>query len=168
MRTEATAKDKLPDGDIRCFLKCHIPYRLEFLRRGIALAADSGVRDPAVVEAALMAGRQLIEFLGIGLERKGPRTLKAKLCYQSFEGRCYEVKVVNLGGEFHDTKTLDTKEQTILAEFIYAAEKSSAHLTEDSKHKLWDDDGEVFYGGCKIITRLVRAACSIAESRLAL
>jgi hypothetical protein len=67
-------------------------------------------------------------------------------------------------------RRLDTgsipREKRILAEFIYGAEKSSAHLTEDSKHKLWDNDGEVFYRGCKIITRLVRAACRVAESKL--
>jgi hypothetical protein len=114
----------------------------------------------------LMAGRQLIEFLGIGLERKGPRALKAKTCYQSFEGRCYAVKIPNLGGEFQDPCKLQPREKRILAEFIYGAEKSSAHLTEDSKHKLWDNDGEVFYRGCKIITRLVRAACRVAESKL--
>jgi hypothetical protein len=67
MRTKSTATDELPDADIRCFRTCHIPYRLDFLRRAAALAAYPGVRDPALVEAALMAGQQLIQFLGFRL-----------------------------------------------------------------------------------------------------
>jgi hypothetical protein len=50
MRTKKTSKDRLSKGEIICFLECHIPYRLEFLRRGRAIASDSRVRDPALVE----------------------------------------------------------------------------------------------------------------------
>ena len=47
-------------------MECHIPYRLEFLRRGSAMASEPW--DPAVMETALLAGRQLILFLGFGIE----------------------------------------------------------------------------------------------------
>jgi hypothetical protein len=70
--------------------------------------------------------------------------------------------------EAHDQRlALKPKERRILAEFMYAANKASAHVTEDSNHKLWDNGGEVFFKGCKIIQRRVSAACSIAEARLA-
>jgi hypothetical protein len=55
----------------------------------------------------------------------------------------------------------------ILAEFMYGADKVTAHLTEDSGHKLWDNDGEVFFRGCEIIHQRVSAACSTAKVRLA-
>jgi hypothetical protein len=50
---------------------------------------------------------------------------------------------------------------------VYAGDKASADLTEASNHKLWDNDGKVFYEGCKIITRLVEEACKVAEFKLA-
>jgi hypothetical protein len=62
---------------------------------------------------------------------------------------------------------LESDEERILAEFIYAADKATAHLTEDSGHKLWENDGEVFFRGCEIIHQRVSAACSTAKDRLA-
>jgi hypothetical protein len=57
-------------------------------------------------------------------------------------------------------------EADILAEFLYGANKSTAHLTRGSGHKLNDEGGKVFYRGCEIITRLVEDACRLAESKL--
>jgi hypothetical protein len=84
------------------FLRCHIPYRLEFLRRGTALRSDAGVRDPAIVEAALMAGRQLIQFLGLDIDFEDggrPRlATKDKKRYHYWKDRMKytdEVRIVN-------------------------------------------------------------------------
>jgi hypothetical protein len=125
MRTISSATAKLSDPEIKCFLACHIPYRLEFLKRGIALASDSGVRDPALVEAALMAGRQLIQFLGLGIEFRGYQGPFLKPCtkYKPFgkgDDRCFEVKIVNLGGDFQNIK--EPEEERLLAEFLYAGQ----------------------------------------------
>jgi hypothetical protein len=169
MRSKKTSKDRLSKGEINCFLEWHIPYRLEFLRRGRAIASDSRVRDPALVEAALMAGRQLLQFLGLKIKSEdGQRPiLRPDTTYRCFNDRCYEVKIVNLGGEFQEVADLEADEERILAEFIYGANKATAHLTEDSGHKLWDNDGEVFFRGCEIIHQRVSAACSTAKVRLA-
>ena len=124
MRTKKTSKDHLSKGEINCFLEYHIPYRLEFLRRGRAIGSDSAVRDPALVEAALMAGRQLIQFLGLTIKPNDqPPSLKPAQGYRCFDDRCYEVKIVNLGGEFLEVADLEPKEKRILEEFIYAADK---------------------------------------------
>lgn len=141
----------------------------------MALASDSGQKDSAVVEAALMAGRQLIHFLGLDIEFKGGRrpviTDKKRTRYHSYtkgEARCTdEVKIANLGGDFQRSCKLGEVETEILAEFLPAANRSTAHLTEGSGHRLWEEDGKVFYEGCEIIRRRVMAACSIAEARLA-
>jgi hypothetical protein len=169
-----TEVEPLSDTEKKCFLSCHIPYRLEFLRRGSALASNSGVRDPAIVEAALMSGRQLIQFLGLTVKfRKDGQpdlTNEKSEEYQSYKrgGVRYtdEVKIVNLGGEFQKRGELDQSEATILADFVHAANKSTAHLTEGSGHRLWDNGGDVFYKGCGIITRLVEDARKVAESKL--
>ena len=116
-----------------------------------------------------MAGRQLIQSLGLGIEFRGYQGPFLKPCtkYKPFgkgDDRCFEVKIVNLGGDFQNIK--EPQEERLLAEFLYAADKASAHLTEASNHKLWDNGGHIFFRGCEIILRLVREACSVAESRL--
>jgi hypothetical protein len=168
-----TKVDALSDAEKRSFIECHIPYRLKFLRRGVARRSDPGIRDPAIVEAALMAGRQLIQFLGLTIKFQNGKfvlTEEEKEKYKSYkkDGAQYtdEVKIVDLGGEFLKISELDDNEARILREFVHAANKSTAHLTEGSGHHLWDKDGEVFYGGCEIITRLVEDACRLAESNL--
>lgn len=93
----------------------------------------------------------MILFLGLNKKFKGKAGpfLAKDIEYRAIaknDDRCSEVKIVNLGGDFQDPEGLDTKEQNILAEFVYAADKASAHLTEASNHKLWDDDGEVIKG----------------------
>jgi hypothetical protein len=167
--------EPLSDDEKKCFLNGHIPYRLEFLRRGAALASNPAVRDPAIVEAALMAGRQLIQFLGVTVKfQKDKRVLteEKKREYQSYkkDGIEYtdEVKIEDLGGDFLKICELDDDEPTILAEFVHAANKSTAHLTEGSGHKLWKNGGEVFFQGCEIIWHRVEAGCALAKERLAL
>jgi hypothetical protein len=67
MRPYSSGTERLPDSEIKCFLARHIPYRLEFLRQGSAWAFNS-VKDPVIVETTLMAGRQLIQFLGLDIK----------------------------------------------------------------------------------------------------
>ena len=175
MRELVKATESLSAEEIKCFLLCHIPYRLEFLRRATALRSYPGVRDPALVEAALMAGRQLIEFLGFRtcLSANGRPFLSDKKTdkYHYYEsgGVDYtdQVKLKNLGVECLKLSELKDGEDDTLAEFLYGANKSTAHLTEGSGHRLNHEGGKVFYEGCKIITRLVEDACSVAEARLA-
>lgn len=52
-----------------------------------------------------------------------------------------EVKIVNVGGEFQKPSELDESEKKILAEFLHAA---TAHLTEGSGHRLWDNGARCF------------------------
>jgi hypothetical protein len=171
MRELTKASAPLFEGEIKCFLGCHIPYRLEFLRRAAALASSPGVRDPALVEAALMAGRQLIQFLGFRLKfsRDGRPSLsdeKSENYHPYRVSYTDEVKIKNLGVECLKLSDLKDGEDDTLAEFLHGANKSTAHLTEGSGHRLNHEGGKVFYEGCEIITRLVKAACSVAESKL--
>jgi hypothetical protein len=174
MRELITATARLSEEEIKCFLGCHIHYRLEFLRRAAALASYQGVRDPALVEAALMAGRQLVQFLGFRLKfsRDGRPFLSDEKSEDYYpyekEGVSYtdEVKIKNLGVECLKLSDLKDGEEDTLAEFLHGANKSTAHLTEGSGHRLNHEGGKVFYEGCKIITRLVEDACKVAESKL--
>jgi hypothetical protein len=78
------SEELLSEVERKCFLECHIPYRLRLLRLGLAVAPASGLIDSAAVEAAIIAGRQLIQFLGLGIEFRGNERpfLKSKTGYE--------------------------------------------------------------------------------------
>ena len=76
------------------------------------------------------------------------------------------MKIKNLGVECLNLSDLKDGEDDTLAEFLHGANKSTAHLTEGSGHRLNHEGGKVFYRGCKIITRLVEDTCKVAESKL--
>jgi hypothetical protein len=116
----------------------------------LAVAPASGLIDSAAVEAAIIAGRQLIQFLGLGIEFRGNErpSLKSKTCYERYKkGDDYytaEVKVVNVGGGFTEMADSTEKEKRTLAEFLHGASKATAHLTEGSGHTLNENDGRFF------------------------
>jgi hypothetical protein len=166
-KVSTTGVELLSDGVTRCFLDCHIPYRLKLLRLGLAVAPASGLIDSAAVEAAIMAGRQLIQFLGLGIEFRedGQRPVLAEnISYESYKkgGSKYadEVKVIDVGGKFQKLADLTAEEKSILAEFLHGASKASAHLTEGSGHKL---DSPVFSQACVLILKLVSTALAILQ-----
>jgi hypothetical protein len=159
------------------FLDKHIPYRLGFLRLALIVRQASGLFDSAFMEAAIIAGRQLIQFLGFGIEYKEGFPILVECTkyhrYKKDDGAYYtdEVKIKNLGGSFLKLEDLTDQEKSILAEFCHGASKSTAHLTEGSEHKL----DLVFCPGCELILKLVSTELSnlrcatgapTAESRL--
>jgi len=165
MRDLSISAEPLSEAEIERFLTRHIPYRLELLRLGIAAAPASSLTDSAAVEAAIIAGRQLIQFLGLGIKfspNEERPTLEQKIKYHRYKKdgiACTdEVKVVNVGGEFLKLSRLKEEDKRILAEFLYGASKATAHLTEGSNHKLNDNGGEVFLRGCELILELVSNA----------
>jgi hypothetical protein len=102
MRTKATAKDKLPNPEIRRFLECHVRYRLRLLRLGWAVYPPNCLMECAAFEAALVHGRHLIEFLGLGTNRdEFPPVLHEQTAHYTYKrnGRVYtdDVKLKNLG-----------------------------------------------------------------------
>jgi hypothetical protein len=131
----------------------------------LAVAPASGLIDSAAVEAAIMAGRQLIQFLGLGIEFRedGQRPVLAEnISYERYKKSSSkytdEVKVIDVGGKFQKLTDLTDEEKSILAEFLHGASKASAHLTEGSGHKL---DSPVFSQACVLILKLVSTALAI-------
>jgi hypothetical protein len=138
----------------------------DLLRLGLVVRRASGLVDSAIVEAAIIAGRQLIQFLGFGIKynREGRPILAECTKYHDYgkDGDRYtdEVKIVDLGGSFLKLTSLTDQKKSILAEFCHGASKSTAHLTEGSEHKL----PYVFCPGCDLILKLVSIALSNHQS----
>jgi hypothetical protein len=167
MRKTTVAVEPLSDDERKCFLECHIPNRLKLLGLGFAVAPPSSLTDSAAVEAAIMAGRQLIYFLGLNIQFRDDEQrpiLVEDISYESYKksGSKYtdEVKVKNIGGQFQKLVDLTDEEKSILAEFLHGASKATAHLTEGSGHKL---DNAVFSRGCVLILNLISNALPILQ-----
>lgn len=162
-RITSNKPEPLSDADIRCFIDVHIPYRLKLLQLGLAVrddsrlpASPSGVIDSALVESAIIVGRQLIQFLGFGVKHEERPILEPDPDYHTYtkDGDKYtdEVKVTDVRGSFLPLSDLTPEDQSVLAEFYHGASKSTAHLTHGSGHGL---DRTIFCRGCALILRLV-------------
>ena len=90
--------DPLPGEVIESFLKLGIPYRLAILDFAEAAIPAQTTQDSAFVEAGIVAGRLLLQFLGLGVTRKGGLTLIPSREYHIDNGFTDEVKVIDIGG----------------------------------------------------------------------
>lgn len=121
---------------IKEFLVRHIPYRLSLIGYAEDVLPAPTTRDSAFVEAAIVNGRLLIQFLGLGIEHKRGLGLVERRGYFVKDGWTDEVKITDLGGRFVDLFSLTLAKTQALAHFHDGASKASAHLTWDSGHKL--------------------------------
>jgi hypothetical protein len=121
---------------IEKFLKVGIPYRLAMLRLAEDVSPAQSTIDSAFIEAAIVSGRLLMQFLGLGIERRGGLKLVQRHDYHMADGHTDEVKIPDLGGRFVDITSLHRATKETLAQFHNGASKASAHLTWDSGHQL--------------------------------
>jgi hypothetical protein len=56
---------------IEDFLATGVPYRLAMLQFAKEILPPETTRDSAFVEAAIVSGRLLLQFVGLGIQRKG-------------------------------------------------------------------------------------------------
>jgi hypothetical protein len=145
--------ESLEPEAIKNFLSIGIPYRLAMLDLAEDVSPAQTTRDSAVVEAGIVAGRLLIQFLGFGIERRGGLRIAPRHSYYVKDGYTDEVKITDLGGRFVDAASLDPATAQVLAHFYNGASKASAHLTWDSGHQL---DLENFKQSIPVIRDLVR------------
>jgi hypothetical protein len=128
--------DPLSYEVIESFLKIAIPYRLAMLDFAEAAIPAKTTRDSAFMEAGIVTGRLLLQFLGPGIRRKGGLTLVENRGYRTQNGSTDEVKITDVGGRFVNVASLDGETADALAQFHHGASKASAHFTWDSGHQL--------------------------------
>ena len=125
------------DADvIEKFVQIGIPYRLAMLQFAEEVSPAKSTRDSAFVEAAIVSGRLLLQFLGLGIDRRGGLKLVQRRDYYVADGQTDEVKAPDVGGRFVDITSLNAATKETLAQFHHGASKASAHLTWDSGHEL--------------------------------
>jgi len=104
-------------------------------------------------EAASIACRMFLQFLGLGVGHKSSLHLKRKRAYFMSGKKTDEVKVIDLGGRFVVIKNdLTTNERKLLARAFHASSKATAHLTAGSKHRF---DWKTLPVAIDIVTRLL-------------
>lgn len=132
----AGVPDSLEHKTIKDFLSIGIPYRLKMLAFAEDVLPAPTTRDSAFVEAAIVTGRLLLQFLGLGIDRQGGLKLVERRKHRIENGFTDEVKITDVGGQFVTLASLDATTKQILAHFHHGASKASAHLTWDSGHQL--------------------------------
>lgn len=146
----------LPPEQIRIFLNQHIPYRLRLLQIGRAVSPASGLIDFAMVESGLILGRQLLQFLGLGITHNPALTLCARTDYHTYKKGSQtiteEVKITDIGGRFVDVDAIPAELRNALAVFHNAASKATAHMTDGTGHRI---PPEIYCEGCEAIIALV-------------
>lgn len=106
-------------------------------------------------EAALVASRMFIQFLGLKITHKPHLSLIEDRSYYTTDGKSDEVKVADLGGCFVSiSRDLTRTESDLLAKTHHAASKASAHLTYGSKHGFNPQD---LIPAIDLITRLLKS-----------
>jgi hypothetical protein len=159
-----TLPDPLTDAVKAEFLARHIPYRLELLRLGKASCPARDMCASAIVEAGVVSGRLLLQFLGLGIElRPDPRLVERHDYFEKPKGQTDEVKVPDLGGSFVDLSELSDEDKLVLAEFHYGASKACAHFTWESEHGL---DVEIIHRASDLIDGLVHAHCPVSIHKI--
>jgi hypothetical protein len=128
--------DPLSRDVIESFLKIGVPYRLAMLDFAEAAIPAKTTRDSAFVEAGIVSGRLLLQFLGLGIRRKGGLRLVENREYHIENASTDEVKITDVGGRLVDVASLDAATAEALAHFHNGASKASAHFTWDSGHQL--------------------------------
>lgn len=128
--------------------KGHLKYRLTMLLswKDRTQAAPPLPRVPyqdaiCGFEAALVACRLFIHFLGLRISHQPTLRLFEDTTYFDAGGRSDEVKVKDLGGEFVNiARDLSPAEADLLARTYNGANKATAHLTAGSHHGFPPDD----------------------------
>lgn len=127
------SKPKLDQAGVDEYRRVHLPYVLGIMR-GHKKLCDQGpyTGDVDILHAtfvgSIMAGRMLLQFMGIGLDRG-----KGELKRCSFEPD--DVSIEDLGGSLADIGVLnaDTSRRDLLVGFIKMAHKAGAHMTIPDK-----------------------------------
>ncbi|MBA7639826.1 hypothetical protein ES703_47486 [subsurface metagenome] len=104
-------------------------------------------------EAALLACRVFMEFLGLGIKYKPDPVLVEKRDYFSMDGSTTnEVKVIDLGGSFVSLTELMASEQSTLATVYHMAHKATAHFTFGAPYM---SQPEIVHSAVAIIDRML-------------
>lgn len=97
-RIDSNGKPEPLDPEvIEKFLTVGIPYRLAMLRLAEDVSPTQSTIDSAFIEAAIVSGRLLMQFLGLGIERRGGLKLVQRHDYHMADGHTDEVKIPDLG-----------------------------------------------------------------------
>ena len=155
------APEPLDPEVVESFLSIEVPYRLAMLDFVEEVLPPASTRDSAFIEAAIVTGRLLMQFLGLGIEHRLGLRLVSRHDYLVRGGATDEVKATDVGGRFVEVALLDQTTAHVLAHFYNGASKASAHFTWDSGHQL--DLGN-FTKGISIIRDLVRCHVPLREA----
>jgi hypothetical protein len=131
-----------------------LPYRVDHLRDAVSRVPAKSFADNQAFEAGAVAGRVVLEFLGVGYDAKKGGLTESRVHSRNKAGLTDDVKVVDLGGNYVSISDISPQDQDTLAKFIRGVHKACAHFTIDSDHQLTTP---VFRAAAPVILRLYDA-----------
>ena len=162
--------DPLPGEVIESFLKLGIPYRFAILDFAEAAIPAQTTQDSAFVEAGIVAGRLLLQFLGLGVTRKGGLTLIPSREYHTDNGFTDEVKVIDIGRRFWISLPLTRRPLTRSRTFIMVLRRHLHILLGiqgiDSISTISDSVSRLFAPLCSLTFPHIRTASDHAAETL--
>jgi hypothetical protein len=165
MRTTTSRTTPLTTSEIDEFFNDHLPYRQSMLTTHKLISKDrkellgrlpDELRDKlmvAGVEASLVACRMSIEFLGLGIKHNPLRLVPNHSYFLAEDGNSYEVKVVDLGGQWVDINKLTTAEQDLVANIFLTGHRATAHLTYNAPG---GGQWRIIHDGIELVSKLLK------------
>jgi len=136
---------------VQSLLNEHLPYRLQMICDARDRMPAKTFADNQAFEAAAVAGRSLLAFLGVAFDRKKGVLVPYHSHIRLKGGLTDEVKAPDVGGRYVEIERLTAHDAAILARFIEGVHKACAHFTWKSEHRL---DPLTFTEASDLILRL--------------
>jgi len=155
----------LTEDEIKEFFDKHLPYRQTMLTTHKFVNKDEPDYQKHIsedikhkinvcgVEASLIACRMFIEFLGLGIKYDPLRLVQSRNYFRAEDGNSYEVKVVDLGGQWVDIDILTAEEQDLLARMCLTGHRATAHLTFNAPY---GGEWKIIHEGIDLVSRLLK------------
>lgn len=152
-------------AEVQEFFDEHLPYRQTLLTTHKLITADqphfqtllpNELRhkiNVSSVEASLISSRMFMEFLGLGIKYNPRRLVQNRKYFAAEDGNSYEVKIIDLGGQWVDINKLAAQEQDLLARLYLTGHRATAHLTHNAPY---GGEWRIIHNGVTLIGRLLK------------
>lgn len=129
-----------PKLDIREFREVHLPYIQGAMWGHRALVEQGSYKgDPKILHAAflgsLIAGRMILEFLGVGLDQSKTRLDRP---HRWEIGDSVSIRMIDGDPADLDLLNSDPRKRDLLVDFIKIAHKAAGHMTVPETRR-WPD-----------------------------
>jgi len=165
MKSLTNRTTPLTQDQVDAWFRAHLPYLRVSLTNHLRLCenpelfgtmTDSERHRVRVCayEVGVLTCRKFIEFLGLSIKYNPYRLVEKRDYYTALEdGNSYEVKVVDLGGNWIELSKLTDNEKELLRKIYLTGHRATVHLTDGSPYQ---GEWEIFHDAVKLVDKLLK------------